>query len=905
MKKKVHIKNFKQPQELISWAKTNQSDLIITATKNRAKELFQQGGALIFAPHIFTIEDFAMWLYQKKDNQKKIINPFTEQFIVKTILKDNHTHFKLLKNYSLQDGLEKSLTQYFDHQIVEEDFNKQKTIYDDELQQLSYYYHSFLTKNGLITKSQVLLKALELLKQGQLKFELLVIDSFNFFSKLEQKILRSIIDNANSTYFFNDLKLPKTNISLSIDDFFAGLDQLDFDELLKNVNANEKKFFLAGNEEEEINFSAHKIIELLKDGYSQEDILVLIAPFTDYQLQLRDVFNQYGLEADFTRGLPLKIHPLTLFFQSLLNLFKNVQNEDNYQKVISYQPFSKNHLSKADLIQELTAISKLNDPAVWGEALKSFLKQQGLIKNLMSFQQDKNEDLVAENMTVLSKIVSIIDEVIETYKIKNRRVNTEDLIDLLKKKLDSSEYYLLKAKKGITVSEILNIRGFQGKILFILGAVENFLPRKSEFNFLSAGQVSTKNQFREGQFTLFKAITNFEQVYLLSPKFIKDQEVQTSILLTDFKQIPLTSSTHLYNQEQLLTYLANNLEQKLWQNWANEQAFNLLQRKASLLQNQTHYNGKVAPKLYQSAETVAYSASMLETFQSCPFRYLLEYLIKIEPLTEISWEPNKKDWGELIHQILDEFGSQNGFAALIKDDFNTAKDLLTEIVEHSLKQEQLSLENPFIKGLCQKWFGGLILRGEQRGVLLDFLVSEQAKDKDIIPQNFELRFGPTENIKTQLGGFQLKGRIDRLDKIGKTQQLIIYDYKTGKIPAKKKIANQESLQLAFYLLALQSNPNFKDKSLTAYFYGLSPQKRLSCSQAVITDSESFVFGKKGLKLCDLDQPHLLISLLQSLEQATTRGHFPIKKDLDPFDDCEYCPYFKACRISEQAYWGLG
>ncbi len=226
------------------------------------------------------------------------------------------------------------------------------------------------------------------------------------------------------------------------------------------------------------------------------------------------------------------------------------------------------------------------------------------------------------------------------------------------------------------------------------------------------------------------------------------------------------------------------------------------------------------------------SASSLETYARCPFRYFLETVLALKP-----WEEPEqiltllpRDRGVLVHAILYEFFSRLQHMDQLPLSAQRSEDerrLLTQIAE-----EHFAL-------FAQTRPVGLLLLWElEREHLLRrlhaFLQRERQTAHDFCPAAFETFFGigtksteseVRESERTPTPQFlthnipvpfrldtgeevQLRGRIDRIDistehiDLVQPRQARILDYKTGRIPA-QGFAGGTTLQLALYLYAAQ------------------------------------------------------------------------------------------------------
>ena len=173
-----------------------------------------------------------------------------------------------------------------------------------------------------------------------------------------------------------------------------------------------------------------------------------------------------------------------------------------------------------------------------------------------------------------------------------------------------------------------------------------------------------------------------------------------------------------------------------------------------------------------------FSASRLESMARCPFAYMMRYVLGVEALEEMEKDPGK--WldalqrGELLHEIFRQF------METVKD-----KGERPSLALHSRLLEDIAMRE------VEKWKqlipppGDLAFTREVediRQTLRIFLREEEERCKVVEPLSFELSFGidsdPVEIAINKKKAFRLRGRIDRVDKVG-SHEYEVWDYKTG------------------------------------------------------------------------------------------------------------------------------
>ena len=187
-----------------------------------------------------------------------------------------------------------------------------------------------------------------------------------------------------------------------------------------------------------------------------------------------------------------------------------------------------------------------------------------------------------------------------------------------------------------------------------------------------------------------------------------------------------------------------------------------------------------------------------QTALKCACRFLLEILLNIKELPEIEAGLAPSQRGELIHQVLARFAAD--FKKILDRaegwDHGKARELLKAATRQLLAPR---LADPHWQAEKERW---LAQDEAAPGLLWEWLKKEEERfAQGWRWQEIEARFG---DLKGQDWPFSLKGRLDRLDYHLKTRDLVVWDYKTGKIPAAKQVFDTgEENQLPGYLLAVK------------------------------------------------------------------------------------------------------
>lgn len=208
----------------------------------------------------------------------------------------------------------------------------------------------------------------------------------------------------------------------------------------------------------------------------------------------------------------------------------------------------------------------------------------------------------------------------------------------------------------------------------------------------------------------------------------------------------------------------------------------LLQRTRQLFQTNVtepkNYTRSVAWKLKPPPNLelpVSLPVSALKSYLQCPFRFFLRYLLNMRPVDVETRELSPAAFGALFH--------------------DTVAKLKEDTLDPSTKPGDLIKKLRAIAGhLFEYRYGkqpSFALRLQQEA-LMERIVAFAEHQCDDIAQNNSIHILSTEEpFELSLGGFIIKGRIDRIDQRGSHLELI--DYKTSNQPSTPESAHIASV----------------------------------------------------------------------------------------------------------------
>lgn len=306
-----------------------------------------------------------------------------------------------------------------------------------------------------------------------------------------------------------------------------------------------------------------------------------------------------------------------------------------------------------------------------------------------------------------------------------------------------------------------------------------------------------------------------------------------------------------------------------------------------------------------------FSATQLEAYASCPFRFFLRYVLRIQPLETLDLQDDAGERGTLVHEILAELhrelsaeNNQESPGDLIGQRFH---DLLSEKLGRRPASSEVQAALAVIEQrILEEW-------GAAYGEQWDHYQSSLPDDLPLRPVHFEVPFGTpraaTEHAEEPTTAplifgqgtetVRVGGRIDRID-VGThegQQVFVIVDYKTGSNSAfdQRNVEEGTALQLALYTLAAER-------------LGLTgPGARPFQMGYWQLRNQGFIPGlksrrKKGAPLPELVETvweglqELLDSIIPRLAAGIRRGQFPVF-NRDP--KCtQHCAYQTVCRVGQ-------
>ncbi|PWT88365.1 MAG: PD-(D/E)XK nuclease family protein [Blastocatellia bacterium] len=283
-----------------------------------------------------------------------------------------------------------------------------------------------------------------------------------------------------------------------------------------------------------------------------------------------------------------------------------------------------------------------------------------------------------------------------------------------------------------------------------------------------------------------------------------------------------------------------------------------------------------------------FSASALQLFADCPYRFFLSAVMRLElrqePAAIEVIDPLTR--GSLFHEAQFEILSglrSKGLLPLKPDSLKVAFDF----VEQALGHLSDSYEDQLAPAIPRVWIDGV---NSIRADLREWLRRMTESNEVWVPHKFELSFGlgdygpphrdpdSVDHPVELIGDLKLRGSIDMVERGGTNYR--VTDHKTGKARAEKDtvVGGGRYLQPLLYALACEKLLPGKVDSGRLYY----------CT----ADGG---YEQRIVSLND-ENTRILNSILSTIRQSLVDGFLPAAPDKDA---CKWCDYLAVCGAYEE------
>lgn len=707
--------------------------------------------------------------------------------------------------------------------------------------------------------------------------------------------------------------------------------------------------------------SLHPVIVMLKsafdiieNGYRSEDIFRYVKTgfVTDAGNAAISRFENYCRENG-VMGARFRSQLARGTEEEILE-FEPLRQEITENLVLLHQELraSKNAVQMAKAMERFIECNRIEDRI---SAMEDRLKALSYTDDTFIYRET-----VEETAQILSGIYSALDSLINL--MGETHLSMRGFFSIMRAAFDSFDIGIIPtSQEQVIVGDLKRTETPDIKIMFILAANAEYFPVNSAFDgFINQKELEALNKAGiklEPDLRLMRALERFdmhsavskptnELFVCFSESDIEKKALHISGIVTRIMQLFPSLAVEASDEElclyakpiacdRLLAQLKAEHDGKplsaFWQGVYNELLKdNEYQRriemfeKALVCDNAPHMLSKsIVNRLYRGRVS---SASQLENYAACPYRFYIDYGLRPSPRREYSIL--KTDSGVIYHEAISKY-----VELLIE---------LGSIAEGMTREESDAKAENIFNGVCERFRQGMLKDNAQLNAMTArmlavfkstaWAVLEQVRSSRFKPAATEISFGmggtfPPIMINTPEGeSLQIRGKIDRIDRYRDENgvHISIIDYKSGdkKINI-ADIVNGTELQLMLYMGAVIDNLPEKDTHPAGAFYmrihnpivkGSSDiegswlkafrRKGLMSSNGAIENTETKKFVQ-GSSICEEDFRRLIDIALKNASDISSKalnGFIPIEPLRDSVRACAFCEYKSICRFNK-AYSG--
>lgn len=302
------------------------------------------------------------------------------------------------------------------------------------------------------------------------------------------------------------------------------------------------------------------------------------------------------------------------------------------------------------------------------------------------------------------------------------------------------------------------------------------------------------------------------------------------------------------------------------------------------------------------------SASYLDDYAKCPWRFFARWHLRLEEkyLEDLELEPMSR--GQFQHRLL-----ERTLRDFLDEDFSRGRFPSWEALETSLRKHFTELSKTLMQDERLKSFPPPVLADQLQRIYrqgLDLLKKEHEDWSEaplkLLPARFEWGFGKKDQAAVSFNlpdgsAIPLSGAIDRIDVSADGNFYLIIDYKaSGTEELSRQLREQKSFQLYLYLKATRQALFPEKKALGALYWDLKANKK---NQGLTLKEEFQPFTKQKLRSHSFVTEGLFAESFDGLEKALEASLLRILDgdySLDP-PDClgDRCEFSEICRYENK------
>lgn len=673
----------------------------------------------------------------------------------------------------------------------------------------------------------------------------------------------------------------------------------------------------------------YEVVEVfrnIKEKLEYMDIKdISIIGSSDYEIIIKNVGKDFGIpisvmNEESGRDLPF-IRSILNFLEFILkdektNFISLINDENiNYEfrelkdyltkslNELEYKGLGYDYLDLEDDFSEFlsymdnVAKEYKKDPL---DKLENFLDNKNISQNIMkSYKVHNDLEVLKTSLRGLELVKDSIEE-IKTFS-NLVKLDGEEIIEILIYYLDNVKFYSNSDTEGILFMDYINSLGSKSKVRYFLGLNIDFPTIKGKgflyskrfnklFEKLNIDIESNLENLDNKTLQFSQSISNSDINVLSYVYPDEDLENEFSIYLKDYlrriknniteiktasitKEI-ITDKDNIRDRILSDSYKFHRDEKIIELNYLCEKDLNYLNKKINNIYLKDNFEEKYWGSIesFPHKDFLSLSQGMIDTFNSCPFKYFMKYILGIEKLLLDYKDEFFLDLGINYHDILSLLYKNDDVLNLSEIEI---KEKINIRVEDKLKYNGMNDEEIDI----------------QRKMIKDYIYDFILIDKKL-RDNFKVEFKPSlfeKEFSKKIENIEIYGRVDRID-IDEEERGLVIDYKTKYAPSQSEVRKFENLQLPIYALL------YGEEKAIGGFYGIIEKPEI---QQTFYLKNILKNSRKGTKLSQ-EELNNFYSLLKDriieIGDSIRKGDFFVK----PINDkiCNYCDYKDICRKEE-------
>ncbi len=720
----------------------------------------------------------------------------------------------------------------------------------ERLQSLSYFYENFYSQVEVLdlsSRSMSYRMAAGRVGDSDInKYEKIVFAGFFALTQAEKVLFRKLLTNGNAVFIFQETEGLEGKIRDLGVSYRSGT---------KTEAAEPNIHFYSSPDTHGQILALGKILEThLDSGDALDDRSVIVLPSSETLFPLlRQGLSVFSEDSyNISLGYPLQRTPLFGFMNSLMDMLNSMDGDrvyiPDYLKFILH-PYTKNIYYRGK--SETTRI-------LFHAVEEELLKNKAKIFVALSEIEGKGNFLKGVLMKLAGNVEGITEEGLKEHlkaihrNIIERFVSFENIADFAKKCIDLLVYILNESTARLHPLFYPFAESFVKSLELLPGSLMQniaFRQRSSYFIFFRRYITTCHTPFagtplKGLQVLGFLETRNlqFDRVIVLdaNEEMLPDTSKEETLLPFRARQI-LGLPTYM-DRDRLAAYYFDSLlagakevhlffisndrkepsrfvERLLWERQKKDKEAKS-EPYISTVQYQVKLTNRVPKPIPKTDEMVSflkdyhYNATALDQYLKCSAQFYYARVLGLKPKDVITGDIGRDDLGSFVHNILRRYFLNKRGRPLKEADLTIGEmDFLAETV--------------FADEYGKDTAGAIFLLKRQMKkrmseILKNYYIPLLGKSELTVLE-------VEESIEVRLDGFNLKGRLDSIEKRG--EKTCIVDYKTGSNKDRLKIALGEldpdvrdtwpeaigSLQLPFYLMLYSEKHHLRIDELDGIF----------------------------------------------------------------------------------------